>query len=115
MKLKNNFPIKKQQFCSIIEAIKLQDEHDNKCIDALSILLPEDRIVIGYNNNWLAIALMSLLKIIFKDESEWISYWLYDLDFGKQYKKGCVTSNGKNCDISTPEKLYEFLMKTIDG
>lgn len=34
-----------------------------------------------------------------------------NLDFGKSYYPGCVTENGEDIDISTPEKLYDILIE----
>ena len=48
-----------------------------------------------------------------QDKNEWISYFVYELDFGKDYEYGSVTQeiDGQICnvDISTPEKLYNLL------
>ena len=39
-----------------------------------------------------------------------ISYFIYDLDFGKDYKPGSYIDNGKDIDLSTAEKLYEYIL-----
>ena len=39
-----------------------------------------------------------------------ISYFIYELDYGKNYQKGCVTDKDGVIDISTSEKLYDFLV-----
>ena len=42
-------------------------------------------------------------------EMETIRYFMYDLNFGKDYKPGCVLYEDKEIDLSSIEKLYEYL------
>jgi hypothetical protein len=44
------------------------------------------------------------------DENHWISYWLYDLDCGKEAKRNSVTINKKNIPIKTVDDLYKILI-----
>lgn len=53
---------------------------------------------------------VELLEKIMRDEGEIISYYIYELDFGKEYVEGSVSDENGNIDISTPEKLYDFLV-----
>lgn len=40
-----------------------------------------------------------------------ISYFIYELEFGKKWKPNYVTdSNGNSIDMSTAEKLYDYLV-----
>lgn len=55
---------------------------------------------------------LKLLHLIFaeKDINEWISYFCFELDFGRKYKDGMVTDeNGKNISLATVEDLYILL------
>lgn len=58
------------------------------------------------------IDVLRLLHIIFgdADKDEWISYFVFELNFGKNWKPGMVTENKKDIDLSTIEKLYDFLI-----
>ena len=40
-----------------------------------------------------------------------ISYFIYELNYGKDWTPDSVTDNGESIDISTAEKLYDFLSK----
>lgn len=40
-----------------------------------------------------------------------VSYFIYELNFGKEYTEGCVEDNGVNIDFSTAESLYDYLTK----
>lgn len=43
-----------------------------------------------------------------------IGFFIYELDFGRNYKEGCIkTRNGTIVDFSTAEKLYDYLVKQM--
>lgn len=42
-----------------------------------------------------------------------LSYYVYDLDFGRKYTPGCIENqNGTICQISNPDELYDDLCKS---
>jgi len=44
-----------------------------------------------------------------------LSWWLYEIDYGRKYKKGDIQDEkGKNIDLSTVEKLYDNLIKEME-
>jgi len=101
--------ITKELFKETIEALEKQYAHDSKCTDAFNIILPEDRVV-GYDNNIIMLQLITLLKLSFKDDSDWIDYFIYDLDFGRDYKEGCVMSKDKKpIPLVTIDDLWNLL------
>ena len=55
---------------------------------------------------------IKLLHNIFseKDKNEWISYFCFELDFGKKYKDGIIKDEfGKNIPLATYDDLYKLL------
>lgn len=55
---------------------------------------------------------MKLLHNIFgeKDTDEWISYFCFELDFGRKYKEGLVKDEfGNNIPLATFDDLYILL------
>lgn len=105
--------ITKELFLETIEVLRLQREKDDKCHEAWKVLLPDD-FVTGYDNHLVIAQLTKILQLAFKDEGRdsWIDYYIWELNFGSKYTEGCAKyKNGLNIDISTPEKLYEFLVK----
>lgn len=54
---------------------------------------------------------VKLLERLMRDNAGNISYFIYELDYGKKYQEGCISDQSGNIDISTPEKLYDYLMK----
>lgn len=57
---------------------------------------------------------IKLLHKIFgeKDIDEWISYFCFELDFGRKYKEGMVKDEfGKDIPLSTFDDLYKLLIE----
>ena len=53
---------------------------------------------------------VKLLEKLMGDSYGNISYFIYELDYGKEYKEDCISDNNGFIDISSAEKLYDFLM-----
>lgn len=111
MKKLGNILITKELFIKIISDIENQYKHDDKCQNAFTIILPHDYIS-GYDYHFIIDRLMNLLKTAFNDnhKESWIEYFIFELDFGKNYECGCITDNGEDVDISDSGKLYDFLI-----
>lgn len=57
-------------------------------------------------------AIIKLLHLIFeeKDTNEWISYFCFELNFGREYKEGTVLDkNGNAIPLATIDDLYTLL------
>ena len=52
---------------------------------------------------------IDLLAEIMGDKDDWISYYCWELDFGNDWTEGSIKMNGEPVDISSREKLYDFL------
>ena len=104
--------ISKEKFVEIINRLKNYNELQDK-IDELFKDNIENRerdfinagsICIGHES-----VVVYLLERIF--DTDMISYFIYELDYGKEYKDGYVQDGeGNNIDISTVEKLYDYLI-----
>ena len=44
------------------------------------------------------------------EENDDIEYFMYDLEFGKLYKRDSALENGEAVDFSSAEALYEYLI-----
>jgi hypothetical protein len=55
--------------------------------------------------------IVNLLKDAMEDEEDWIGYFVYELDCGKDYSKGCVTIHGKAVKLETVDDLYKLLVR----
>jgi hypothetical protein len=53
---------------------------------------------------------VDLLAVATHDVDGWISYWLFDLDCGKEYHDGCITEDdGSIIKLATVYDLWDLL------
>ena len=78
----------------------LLDNKEQDFCNAGSICIGHESVVI------------KLLEDMF--ETDLISWWIYELDYGKEYKPGCLTEDDKEIDVSTSDKLYEVLIENLE-
>lgn len=53
-----------------------------------------------------------LLRKLMDDLYENIDYFINELDFGRKYKPGMITDDDdEDIDLSTAEKLYDYLVR----
>lgn len=108
--------ISKKEFVEIIERLKnyndLQDKIDdlfksnidNKEMDFMNA----GSICIGHES-----VVVELLENMF--DTDMISHWIYELDYGRKYKDGYVQDGeGNIIDLSTLEKLYDYLIEEVE-
>lgn len=102
--------ISKEKFVSIMETIKKEYNHVIKVNSLLNQIFEDGG---GYPQMYCYNELVELLKFLFNDDNNdsIIDYYIYELDFGKDWYKGCITVNKEDIDISNSEKLYEYLIK----
>ena len=108
--------ISKEQFVNIIDRLRetndfveetndkarnLQDAIESDFFNAMSLSVSHESIVV------------QLLENMFND-SDYISWWIYELDYGRNYKEYCIQdADGNAIDVSTAEKLYDFLISEM--
>jgi len=111
-----NLKITKELFIEIMTALKDQSRIDEECSNAFQTILPSD-FVTGYDNSRIRNKLIDLLEMAFDDhyKDSTIQYFIYELDFGKKYTEGCISKNDIPIDISTIEKLYDYLVEELEG
>ncbi len=116
----------KETFCALLRALQETKKHtDELCDDMYAVLQkhrPEqDMDLRGYQlwpllcDTRLEDALVRELEKEFEDEDSWISYYIYELEFGtKEWAGNCGnTSDGRQICLETPEDLYNFLVDNI--
>jgi hypothetical protein len=97
--------LKKEKFVSILTNLNENKNRNTLATKALSDIGYELDFII----NPLEEDLVSLLSAICNDEDEWISWFLYEKDFGKNDLE-CKDRDGKVFLTNTPEQLYQFLI-----
>ena len=102
-----------EQFSDCIEAIQDEMKREDKINDVLSNEFALERTML-YNP--LLSEYIKLLRDIFKDEGDYIGYYVYDLDFGRDYHEGDIQDeNGQNIPLLTVEDLYNLLVENMDN
>ena len=105
--------ITKEQFVKIINRLRdyndLQDKIQNLFRDNIDNqemdFMNAGSICIGHET-----IVVELLENMFNDKDT-ISWWLYERDYGRSFTIGIIAIDGVNIDLSTPEKLYDYLVK----
>ena len=78
------------------------DNKENDFCNAGSICIGHESVVV------------ELLENMF--DTDMISYWIYELDYGRKYKDGYVQDEeGNIIDLSTLEQLYDYLIEEAEG
>ena len=107
--------VNKNEFIKIINRLKDYTKLQDKINDLFKDLIDNKEqdfcnagsICIGHES-----VVVKLLEDMF--ETDLISWWIYELDYGKDYKPGCLTEDNIEMDVSTADKLYDVLMKSYE-
>lgn len=100
----------KELFLKLMHGIQRQYSF----FDAMNTILAEygsDGYILPSDQDYLLIYLME--RIFHDDENQWISYFLFDLDFGTKYQDGFVVMSNRMVPLRTPEDLYDLLMNNL--
>lgn len=101
----------KEEFTNYLNRVK--NAFDLDC--EISKLSFSKNIELSTNLSELSTPVIELLQKIMNDKNEDISYFAWELDFGAKYEDGdFVDENDEPIDISTPEKLYDYLISVYD-
>lgn len=82
------------------EARKLDDAIESDFFNAMSLSISHESIVVR------------LLERMFNDK-DLISWWIYERNYGREEGTVVWEEDGKEIDLSTAEKLYDYLKKNI--
>lgn len=102
-------PMTLNEFQGFMNEIKKVYDYENKLNDFL-----KENVEDGYIYQPTCIdTAINLLSFIFKDTTDWIGYYVFELDFGKEYKSGYIMVKGEDVPLATVEDLYEFLVNNM--
>lgn len=108
--------ITKQEFVDIINRLRNYNDLQNKIQDLFRDNIENEEmdfmnagsICIGHET-----VVVKLLENMFNDKGEVISWWIYEQDYGRTYSIGDLEVNGVEIDLTTPEKLYDYLISEM--
>lgn len=96
-----------EEFEKYIKTIKKYSESDNKLG---KILKSESFITYSYDA---VNAITKLLEYAMNDsKNQWIEYWLWELDFGKENYRMKIEENGVEIPLTTIRDLYNMLTES---
>lgn len=52
---------------------------------------------------------ISLLEQLTNDKSQWISYWIFELNFGTSYQQGMVLQDKQDVPLKTIKDLWNII------
>lgn len=100
--------ITKEVFTQVLEDVKMVSDYQ----DHLNAFFKKNDVDGYIFQPDCTCSVLQLLHFIFgeRDVEEWISYFCFELDFGRKYKDGMVTDkDGKNIPLGTIGDLYNVL------
>lgn len=105
--------ITKQEFVDIINRLKDYNDLQNK-IDKLFEENIDNREMDFMNAGSICIGhetiVVKLLENMFNDKNT-ISWWIYECNYGRDFSLGDLEVDGVEIDLTTAEKLYDYLVK----
>lgn len=108
--------ISKQEFVEIINRFKDTQDTVDKVNDLFNNTI-DSRSSDYINASSLMIChediAVKLLEKIFNDKDT-LSWWLYECNYGRDFKIGDLEDNGVKIDLTTPEKLYDYLVECYE-
>lgn len=105
--------ISEKKFCRIMSKIRNSWEYQDKLNDFF-----RNNDVDGYlfQPDCIDQAIELLEYIFHDDKNKWISYFIFELEFGKKYKHGMIIgADGTDIELSSPSQLYDFLINNMGG
>ena len=108
--------ISKEKFVEIINRLKSYTELQNKINDLFRYNIDNKEmdfmnagsICIGHES-----VVVYLLERMF--DTDMISWWIYECNYGRDFSLGDLEVDGIEIDLSTAEKLYDYLIKEMEG
>ena len=107
-------PLDKSEFVRIIDRLResselvdkvnelfrnSRDNVDSDFCDGAGLQISHESLVVN------------LLEKLMRDHCENISYFIYELEYGKRYEPGMITGPEGNIDLATSEALYDYLVQ----
>ena len=97
-------------YVDFTESILIIKEYYDKDRELTKILNTEG--FVNFSSNIIEQLILLLEKLMDDEEDQWIQYWLWELDFGKDWKVGKVTTTkGTDVRLKTTKDLYEALVR----
>lgn len=108
------FDITYEEFKKHLDAVKRNMQFQDGLIDLVVAFNKDSRDECELMLPMMVDNVVDLLALATHDEDDWIAYWVFDLDCGKEYEDGCVTEgDGSIVKLETIEDLWNCLVKNF--
>ena len=108
--------ISKEEFVKIMDYFKLSNEYVDAINEVNAYFNRHVDFCLGeyFVDYKLESILINVLQTMFNDKDNWIEYWICECECGKNYHADqVIDENGIEIDISTADKLYDFLISNM--
>lgn len=104
--------LSKNEFVQAINRLKAMDEKEHSIYKATdgAFSLSEIEEYSELFTNYVRLLELSMDVEPDQQYGSDISYFIYELNYGEKWTPNSVTVDGESIDISTAEKLYEYLL-----
>lgn len=100
----------KESFCKVMDDYKAMFDFTNEMNELFDKYKMDGNIYPPMCTE----TVIDLLECIFNDKNQWIRYWTWELDFGKDYEDGDVKDkDGSVIPLETAENLYDLLIENM--
>lgn len=115
----NERKISKEAFVEIMRVLEKhgrENDEINREISEIARRHNREEDIPSVGDGGLCADLVETLEKLMCDESEWISYYVWELDWGERNRKDCpdrftvTAADGTDVPISTPEELYDCIV-----
>jgi hypothetical protein len=107
--------ISKKEFVEIINKLKevndFVEETNNKAKKLNDAIISDFFNASSLSISHETIVVKLLIEIFNLQDDDTLTWWLYEKDYGRNYEIGDMTVDGISIDLTTPEKLYDYLVK----
>lgn len=105
--------ISKELFIKTMERLEAFDHNMDAVDEALHALSPD---FCGFYIPEVFDMTIEVLEEVFDDNAGWLAYCVYELDYLEKYKPGMILNQYSNpVDLSTWDKVYDFLIESMEG
>ena len=103
--------ISTETFVEVMNKLETLDKKMNDVDVAMKALSPD---FCGFYIPQAFYIVLDILTNIFNDKSDWLSHFVFELDWLHDRKSGNVLVNDKPVDLSTWDKAYDFLINNMN-
>ena len=106
----------KELFCKALTQLKKVEDFRNKVDDMIRKEFSGDSDFLspyGITPDH-ELLVVDLLSALMNDDDGWISWWVWDRNYGRDVAPNSIMYRDKHIDVRTPEKLYDFLLQEME-